>query len=414
MKRQTLGLGLVMLLALACGDDDGGSAADGGTETTTDDTTEATEATEPTDVEPTAATDDHTDHETDIPDGHEIPEDASAGAVMCAELAAACHAGDDGSGDLADECHDIGHLGDVDECEARYDECMAFCMGGDGGAHEHEHAEPIELTADDTIPGIALMVEADAMSGWNVHVELTDFELAPQNASTEHVDGEGHMHLYVDGVKLTRVYGEWFYLGELLPGAHELRMELSANSHAPFSFEGELIDDTVMIEQPEHADDHTHEEGETFDVDAADAPSVELDVHVDPKSGWNLEISTAGFLLAPENASLEHVDGEGHMHLYVDGIKQTRVYSDWYYLSGLSEGEHEVAIELSTNDHRAYAIEGEPIWGVAHVMVSEGQASGEHEHTDAGAHEHAADAGHSTHDAGVAMHDAGHVDASAQ
>ena len=35
----------------------------------------------------------------------------------------------------------------------------------------------------------------------------------------------GHLHLYVDGAKHTRLYGSWFYLDGLAPGAHALRVE---------------------------------------------------------------------------------------------------------------------------------------------------------------------------------------------
>lgn len=59
----------------------------------------------------------------------------------CAEISEACHAADDGSDDLAAECHLMAHENDVDACESRLDECIDFCHakmphghGGAGGA----------------------------------------------------------------------------------------------------------------------------------------------------------------------------------------------------------------------------------------------------------------------------------------
>jgi hypothetical protein len=64
------------------------------------------------------------------------------GDAACKELGSKCHAGDTGSGLIA-ECHDIGHVEDPDVCLAKYDECMAVCMvdGGHGGAGGDDHGE---------------------------------------------------------------------------------------------------------------------------------------------------------------------------------------------------------------------------------------------------------------------------------
>lgn len=373
-------------LLLSCGDDDDSTETSDVESDATDATGDAGETVSDDGSTEGIETDASTDVTDDVlTDLHGVPTDGSEGEQMCAELARYCHGHDTGADDLASECHDIGHLGDEPTCMERYDECIAFCVADGGTAHDH--SQPLELSDDDDVPALALLVEADARSGWNLHVELTDFELAPEHASTEHVPGEGHMHLYVDGEKLTRVYGEWFHLDGLVPGEHELRMELSANSHQPFSYQGELIDEALVIEQPPAEPDSLHAPGEPRNVEPADAPSVGLSVHVDPKSGWNLEITTDGFTSAPEHASGEHIAGEGHFHLYVDGVKRHRVYSDWYYLAGLSEGEHEVAIELTANDHRAYALDGEPIQATAHVTVSADQASDDPPHADDHAHE---------------------------
>ena len=48
--------------------------------------------------------------------------------------------------------------------------------------------------------------------------------LTPPCDGTEHVDGEGHTHLYIDGEKITRVYSNWYYLGKLEPGEHTIRV----------------------------------------------------------------------------------------------------------------------------------------------------------------------------------------------
>lgn len=89
-------------------------------------------------------------------------------------------------------------------------------------------------------------------------------------------------------------------------------------------------------------------------IEAPEGMSVSLQVIADSVSGHNLRISTQGFRFAPERAGAAHVPGEGHAHLYVNGVK-TRVYSEWFHLDGLGPGTHEIRVTLNANDHSPYA-----------------------------------------------------------
>jgi hypothetical protein len=48
--------------------------------------------------------------------------------------------------------------------------------------------------------------------------------------------------------KHTRLYGSWFYLDGLAPGAHALRVEPVANNHAPYHHGGEPVSATAAVE----------------------------------------------------------------------------------------------------------------------------------------------------------------------
>lgn len=103
--------------------------------------------------------------------------------------------------------------------------------------------------------------------------------------------------------------------------------------------------------------------------DGTPAPTVSLEVMQDPSGSWNARITTTNFRFAPENVSEENVMGEGHAHIYVDGVKINRVYGSWYHLGTLSEGEHEVSVSLNANDHSSYAVGGEKITDAVTVTV---------------------------------------------
>lgn len=240
-------------------------------------------------------------------------------------------------------------------------------VSADASANEHIHGA-LDVSHWTKLPAVQLNATKDPTGGWTLQLSVANFDLAPDHASTASKEGEGHMHLYVDGEKLTRVYGPWFHLADLKPGKHQLRIELSANDHSALANGHQLIDDTVTIDQPKMSEP-THAHQGLTEVSAESAPAAQLTVHADPKSGFNLQVTLEKFALTPENVGAAPVLGEGHLHLYVDGKKLGRIYTDWYFLNALPKGEHEVAVELSSNDHQPYAVGGEKIRAAANVDV---------------------------------------------
>jgi len=113
--------------------------------------------------------------------------------------------------------------------------------------HTHSMLEPIEATGD-PIPTVSLTVTADPVSGFNVHADVEHLEWAPEKAGLDHVDGEGHAHVYVDGEKVARIYGEWYHLTGVTAGTHTVTVTLNTNTHAPYATGGVEIADTVTIE----------------------------------------------------------------------------------------------------------------------------------------------------------------------
>lgn len=289
---------------------------------------------------------------------------AACGSSTSTTVAADTEAGssddamsDDDMSEMADDAAMEDMDGDHSDDHSDGDHSDGDHSNGDHGDGDHHHGEPLEVAADLPTPSLTLEAFEDPKSGWNIHAVPTNHTIAAMSASTPHVDGEGHMHLYVDGERVGRIYNEWVHLGALSPGEHEIRVELSANSHAPLAIDGVIIDQTVTITQPEPSDAAGHAHGMTMDVSALDpAPTVTLEVFEDPKTGWNVHAVATNHVLNPEAASTEHVAGEGHMHLYVDGKKVTRLYGEWYHLGGLSNGDHDIRVELSANSHAALAI----------------------------------------------------------
>lgn len=109
----------------------------------------------------------------------------------------------------------------------------------------------------------------------------------------------------------------------------------------------------------EHASAAAHDHGGALSLPAGDdAPALEIEVTRDPSNGWNLHIMTRNFVFSPENASRDHVAGQGHAHVYVNGVKLARVYGPWMHLDTLPAGEVKLEVALNSNDHRPLAVDG--------------------------------------------------------
>lgn len=118
--------------------------------------------------------------------------------------------------------------------------------------------------------------------------------------------------------------------------------------------------------QPEE----THEHGAIAVPSGEAIPSVDLVVHPDTLKGWNLEVRVSNFEFVPEKVNQASDNyREGHAHLYINGKKITRLYSNWYYLDRLEPGRNELSVSLNTNDHQTLQVDGKTIQDTEIVEV---------------------------------------------
>ena len=118
----------------------------------------------------------------------------------------------------------------------------------------------------------------------------------------------------------------------------------------------------------------THEmSAETLiDVDGwATPPTLDTAVYADPVGGWNLNVMTTNFTFDAAAAGLENVEGHGHAHVYVNGVKRGRVYGDWYHIDKLPLGRNDVSVSLYANDHSGLARDGIKITSSSTVIVEQ-------------------------------------------
>ncbi|MCY3957597.1 MAG: hypothetical protein OXG65_04815 [Chloroflexi bacterium] len=231
----------------------------------------------------------------------------------------------------------------------------------------HEHGGTVE-TSD---MSVEVTAEVDPIDGINVHIIPTGFEFAPERVNQADVDGEGHAHIYVDGEKVGRAYGEWFHLKGVAPGDREIRVTLQANGHSEYAVGGQTVQAATTLSVP--AMPPAPEE--VGQVEAPAGMSVAISLEPDPVGGANLMVMPQGFRLAPERINAPNVAGDGHPHVYVNGVRLGRVYSPYLHLGKLAPGMNEVRVTLNTNMHQEYARDGETIEAVATIHIPDPDTS---------------------------------------
>lgn len=124
----------------------------------------------------------------------------------------------------------------------------------DDGHAGHDHlaaAHSHEETLESEVP-IAVSVSAEVADGGGVAVNISadNWRWAPESVDGPREPGAGHAHIYVDGVKIGRVYGPGYDLVGLEPGERHIRVTLNSNDHKLLAVNGEPVEASATVTIP--------------------------------------------------------------------------------------------------------------------------------------------------------------------
>lgn len=77
--------------------------------------------------------------------------------------------------------------------------------------------------------------------------------------------------------------------------------------------------------------------------------------------GGEVTLVAENFTFVRTEVGAPHVPGEGHAHVYLNGLKLGRLYEEKVTLGGLMPGDYVLRISLNTHDHQAYLDDGVPV-----------------------------------------------------
>ena len=60
----------------------------------------------------------------------------------------------------------------------------------DSHAGHHSHNTPMEVGEGVPVPSVQLMIAEDPVEGWNLEIQTTNFDFAPESVNQPHQDGE--------------------------------------------------------------------------------------------------------------------------------------------------------------------------------------------------------------------------------
>ncbi|MFT4412821.1 hypothetical protein ACLM5H_03075 [Fredinandcohnia humi] len=127
-------------------------------------------------------------------------------------------------------------------------------LSGHSGTMNHALAHQtnqILIPDNVTAPSITGSVSKDLSGTWLLEIETNHFTFEPEKVGTQDISyNEGHAHIYLDGIKVNRLYGNYYNLDNLSPGKHEIKVTLNGNNHGVFVLAGKEIAYTETIEVP--------------------------------------------------------------------------------------------------------------------------------------------------------------------
>ena len=114
-------------------------------------------------------------------------------------------------------------------------------------AHHPGH----KIEANKPYPSVNLEIYEDNIDGYNLFIKLENFILTPMDVGKKNKSNSGHIHLYVNDIKIGRVYSNWFHIPGRYFNLKEniIKITLNSNLHDSFVIDGNPIETKIKVEK---------------------------------------------------------------------------------------------------------------------------------------------------------------------
>ena len=267
----------------------------------------------------------------------------------------------------------------VAEPDAGMEKVEGMGAGGSVTGGHHDSGGPMDDGPIESSVPVSLEINAEADRNGGVHVAINTegWRWAPEEVNGANSDGAGHAHVYADGVKLSRVYGNYYYIPALESGTREIKVSLNSNGHSELTWQGDLLESAVSVSVPEMPSMSHHDVSSTMDPVEAEAPmSLEVAAHEDSLGGYNIQVIPSGFEFS-QSVGQGHEPGKGYALLIINGEVFNRLYGPWLQAPAQGAGTHTFTVALLNNEGRPYLLNGQPVEKTITVQEEAGAEDGD-------------------------------------
>ena len=110
----------------------------------------------------------------------------------------------------------------------------------------------VEISEGVLIPQINISLTEDTITGFNLHIDLINYQIESPVYKNPPVKNtiNGHAHLFINGKKVTRLYGNDLYINAdlLNPGVNIVAVTLNSHGHDTWTYKERPITASVTLD----------------------------------------------------------------------------------------------------------------------------------------------------------------------
>ena len=106
-----------------------------------------------------------------------------------------------------------------------------------------------KIDADKPYPSINLKVIKDKIDGYNIFVDLKNFNLKPSEIGGENISNSGYLQLFINDIRVTRIYSDWVHVPQRFFNLKENFIKITIHSylHDQYTIKGKPIEHIVKV-----------------------------------------------------------------------------------------------------------------------------------------------------------------------
>ena len=106
-----------------------------------------------------------------------------------------------------------------------------------------------KIDADKPYPSINLKVIKDKIDGYNIFIDLKNFNLNPSEIGGENISNSGYLQLFINDIRIVRIYSDWVHVPQRFFNLKENFIKITIHSylHDQFTIKGKPIEHIVKV-----------------------------------------------------------------------------------------------------------------------------------------------------------------------